>query len=132
MNREEPLSDLGLWLASTLPGYCVLTRAEATPSGDAAALATSDSLAYVTSRPARRRPKSFVELVVNGHGPDAGHLIDRLVDQIRSWDAQHRYGPGPEFQAHLVGEEVPAGFQIARRHSCFTVSWPGDPAAAGS
>jgi len=25
MNREEPLSDLDLWLASTLPGYCVLS-----------------------------------------------------------------------------------------------------------
>jgi protein-L-isoaspartate(D-aspartate) O-methyltransferase len=127
MNCEEPLSDLGLWLASTLPGYCVLTDAE---SGGAAALATCDSLAYVTSRPARR--KSFVELGVRGHGPDACDLVDRLVDQLRIWDAHHRYGPGPEFQAHLVGEEVPAGFRIARRHSCFSVSWPGDPAAVGS
>ncbi|TCO50563.1 protein-L-isoaspartate(D-aspartate) O-methyltransferase [Kribbella antiqua] len=130
MNREEPLSDLALWLASTLPGYCVLTGAEATPSGGAAAVATCDSLAYVTARPGRR--KSFVELGVHGHGPDAGHLVERLVDQLRIWDAHHRYGPGPEFQAHLVGEEAPAGFRIARRHSCFTVSWAGHPGAAGS
>ena len=90
MNREEPLSDLNLWLAATLPGYCALSAersaqtAAPTPRWGAAAVATRDSVAYLTSCPAHRRPASFVELGVNGHGPDAVDLMDRLVDQLRS------------------------------------------------
>jgi protein-L-isoaspartate(D-aspartate) O-methyltransferase len=131
MHREEPLSDLSLWLAATLPGYCVLSAERSartvapTPQWGAAAVATQDSVAYLTSCPARRRPASFVELGVNGHGPDALDLMDRMVDQLRIWDAHHRHGPGPSFQVYPVGDDVPAGFRIARRHGCFVVNWAG-------
>jgi len=131
MNREEPLSDLNLWLAGTLPGYCALSAersaqsAAPTPRWGAAAMATRDSVAYLTSCPARRRPGSFVELGVNGHGPDAADLIDRLVDQLRIWDVHHRHGPGPSFQVYPVHAAVPAGFRITRRHGCFVVNWAG-------
>jgi protein-L-isoaspartate(D-aspartate) O-methyltransferase len=130
VNREEPLLDLNLWLATTLPGYCVLSGerpgvVEPTPRWGAAAVATRDSVAYLTSRPAARAPETFVELGLSGHGPDAGDLIDRLGDQIRIWDAHYRHGPGPAFQVHAAGAELPPGFHIARRHSYITVSWPG-------
>ncbi|MFG1819887.1 methyltransferase, FxLD system [Kribbella sp. NPDC049174] len=131
MHRDEPLSDLNLWLAVNLPGYCALSAersaqtAAPTPRWGAAAVATRDSVAYLTSCPAHRRPASFVELGVNGHGPDAVDLMDRLVDQLRSWDAHHRHGPGPSFQVYPVRDAVPAGFRIARRHGCFIVNWAG-------
>jgi protein-L-isoaspartate(D-aspartate) O-methyltransferase len=129
LNREEPLSDLNLWLAATLPGYCVLSAersaqtAAPTPRWGAAAVATQDSVAYLTSCPARRRPASFVELGVNGHGPDARDLMDRLVDQLRIWDTHYRHGPGPSFQAHVAGGGPPAPFGITRRHCRFSISW---------
>jgi protein-L-isoaspartate(D-aspartate) O-methyltransferase len=129
MNREEPLADLNLWLAATLPGYCILSANPSvqtvapTPRWGAAAVATRDSVAYLTSCPARRRPASFVELGVNGHGPDARELTDRLVGQLRIWDTRHRHGPGPSFQVYPAGGDVPDGFRIARRHGCFVVTW---------
>ena len=131
MNREEPLSDLNLWLAATLPGYCVLSAERSvqtvapTPRWGAAAVATWDSVAYLTSCPARRRPASFLELGINGHGPDAVDLMDRLVDQLRIWDVHHRHGPGPSFLVYPAGHDVPAGFRIARRHGWFIVNWAG-------
>jgi protein-L-isoaspartate(D-aspartate) O-methyltransferase len=66
-----------------------------------------------------------VELGVNGHGPDAVDLIDRLVDQLRIWDVHHRHGPGPSFQVYSDQDAVPVGFRIARRHGCFIVNWAG-------
>ncbi|MGW6281596.1 methyltransferase, FxLD system [Kribbella sp. NPDC055071] len=128
VSSEEPLLDLNLWLATTLPGYCVVAGERAgvrpSPSMGAAATATRDSLAYLTSRPVRRSPPSFRELGLSGHGPDAGDLMARMVDQVRIWDAQYRRGPGPAFQAHAIGTELPPGFWIARRHSYIGVSWP--------
>ncbi|MFF0267329.1 methyltransferase, FxLD system [Kribbella sp. NPDC004536] len=111
--REEPLLDLYLWLASTLPGYCVL-------SGDdwpwVAAIATADSLAYVSTRPGR--DDFHVELGCSGHGPNANVLMDRMLQQLCAWA-----GKQPTFQVHAVGPELPPGFHIARRHSYITVRW---------
>ncbi|TDD26048.1 methyltransferase, FxLD system [Kribbella turkmenica] len=129
MNRQEPLAELNLWLASALPGFCILGADRSvktvapTPRWGAAAVVTRDSVAYLTSCPARRRPASFVELGVNGHGPEASRLMDRLIDQLRLWDAHHRHGPGPSFQVWPAGGDVPAGFRITRRHACLVVSW---------
>lgn len=123
VSRDEPLLDLSLWLATTLPGYCVLSGADAAvPRGGAAAMATSDSLAYLTCRPAV--PEAMVELGCFGHGPDAGDLIDRLIDQVRIWDAHYRRGPGPAFQVHAEGVVLPQGLHLARRHGTVSVNWP--------
>ncbi|MEU4192206.1 methyltransferase, FxLD system [Kribbella sp. NPDC026611] len=119
VGREEPLLDLHLWLASTLPGYCVLSGSE---WSGAPAVATADSLAYLTSRPTRQR--KVVQLGCNGFGPAAAELTARLTDQVRRWHALHRHGPGPAFQVYLSREERPAGFRIARRHSYIAVTWP--------
>ncbi|WP_427892509.1 methyltransferase, FxLD system [Kribbella sp. GL6] len=110
VHREEPLLDLYLWLACKLPGYCVLDS-EGVP-----AVATADSLAYVSRRPGR--DKSHVELGCSAHGPEAHVLIDRVLGQLRSWEGQR-----PMFQVHAMGAELPPGFHIARRHSYITVQW---------
>jgi protein-L-isoaspartate(D-aspartate) O-methyltransferase len=128
VSSEEPLLDLNLWLATTLPGYCVVSGerpgVRPTPVSGAAATATRDSLAYLTSRSVRRSPPSFRELGFNGHGPDGRDLIDRMIDQLRVWDMHYRRGPGPAFQVHAIGAGLPPGFFIARRHSYLSVNWP--------
>jgi protein-L-isoaspartate(D-aspartate) O-methyltransferase len=125
LHREEPLLDLYLWLACTLPGYCILNGAE---WSWAAAVATADSLAYVSMRTGRH--ESHVELGCSAHGPEAGVLMESVIDQVRTWDAKHRTGPGPAFQVHAADADLPAGFHIARRHSYITVQWE-DQAEAG-
>ena len=109
-HREEPLLDLFLWLACKLPGYCVLSGREWP------AIATADSLAYVTSRGGR--DDVHVELGCAGHGPGAGELISHLRDQVQSWNRR-----GPAFQVHASDAVLPPGFHIARRHSYITVTW---------
>lgn len=118
VDRDEPLLDLYLWLASTLPAYCVLTGGEWlwVP-----AVATADSLVYLTTRTGL--DDAHVELGCGGHGPDAGDLLDRMVEQVRTWDGKHRTGAGPSFQVHAIGADLPPGFHIARRHSYLTVRW---------
>jgi protein-L-isoaspartate(D-aspartate) O-methyltransferase len=118
VHREEPLLDLYLWLAGTLPGYCVMSDAE---RSSVAAVATVDSLAYLSTRPGRVQPQ--VELGCSGHGPKARALIERTIDEVRTWDARHRNGPGPSFQVHPWADDLPAGFHIARRGSYLTVTW---------
>jgi len=134
VSRDEPLSDLSLWLATTLPGYCVLSAERSvqeegvvapSPRWGAPAVATCDSVAYLTSCPARRRPMSSIELGANGHGPDGDELVDRLIDQVRIWNRRFRHGPGPRFRVDEAGSDLPAGFHIARRHTYVTVNWPG-------
>ncbi|WP_327635730.1 methyltransferase, FxLD system [Kribbella sp. NBC_00482] len=110
VHREEPLLDLYLWLASKLPGYCVLS------AGDWPAVATADSLAHLASR--NGSDEVHVELGCRGHGPEAGELIDHMVDQMQSWQRR-----GPAFQVHGPDAVLPPGFHIARRHSYITVTW---------
>jgi protein-L-isoaspartate(D-aspartate) O-methyltransferase len=120
VHRQEPLLDLYLWLASTLPGYCVLSSEGLKWAG---AVATEDSLAYVVTRPGR--DDVHVEVGCSGHGPDAAELIGRIVEQVHVWDRTLRHGPGPTFQVHTAGDVLPPGFHIARRHSYITVNWAG-------
>lgn len=116
--REEPLLDLYLWLASRCPGYCVLTGGE---WSWVAAVATADSLAYLTTRAGR--DDAHVELGCTGHGPRSGALIALMLRELTTWHARHRGGPGPAFQVHGTNAALPPGFHVARRHSYITVTW---------
>lgn len=110
VHRDEPLLDLYLWLACNLSGYCVLD------GEGGAAVATADSLAYLSRRPGR--DESQVELGCSAHGPEARLLIGRALEQMRRWKWQR-----PTFQVHPTGAELPPGLHIARRHSYITVQW---------
>jgi protein-L-isoaspartate(D-aspartate) O-methyltransferase len=136
MNREEPLSDLDLWFASTLPGYCVL-RAERwalkkkvvspTPRWGASAMADDSTVAYLSSRAAA--DPDFVELGAVGHGPSAVEFATRLAAQIRQWHLEQRYRSGPALTIHPAGtpdDQLPDGVHIRRRNSLVTIGWPGD------
>ncbi|WP_020390669.1 methyltransferase, FxLD system [Kribbella catacumbae] len=134
MNREEALSDLDLWLASTLPGYCVLSAERRAlkkglvtpvPRWGASAIASGNSLGYLTARPAA--DPDFVELGANAHGSAAQDFAQLLVDQVSQWDKSFRGGPGPTLQIHpavFPPEQLPPGFHLNTRHSQVTISWP--------
>jgi len=51
---------------------------------------------------------------------------DRLAEQIRLWDRDHRQDQA-RIEAHPLGtpaEELPAGRLIDKRHRRITISWP--------
>jgi protein-L-isoaspartate(D-aspartate) O-methyltransferase len=134
MHREEPLADLDLWLASTLPGYCVL-RAERSalkkklvspvPRWGASAMTTDGTVAYLTARPAP--DPDFVELGAIAHGSAAPAFAVLLAEQTWQWQEKHRFGRGPVLSVHpadVAADQLPDGFHIHKRHSHFTITWP--------
>lgn len=99
---EERFDGLDLWLASSLPGFCLLMVqrpaverglvSPALPWG-ASAVCVGGSFAYLALRPAGTEPDTGrvrFEFGVYAHGPDAEKLADRVAEQIRTWDRDHR------------------------------------------
>ncbi|MEU4392341.1 methyltransferase, FxLD system [Kribbella sp. NPDC023855] len=135
MHREEPLSDLDLWLATTLPGYCVLSAerralnkalVSPVPRWGASAMASDNSLGYLTARPGP--DPDFAELGATGHGPAAEDFAQQLTDQTDRWNETLRNGPGPKLQVHpptFPVDQLPPGFHFRKRHNHLTLSWPG-------
>jgi protein-L-isoaspartate(D-aspartate) O-methyltransferase len=61
------------------------------------------------------------------HGPRAAELAERLAGHIRTWDREHRHGPGPVLTAHPAGTldgDLPDGHLLNRRHTTMVLSWP--------
>ncbi|WBQ08051.1 methyltransferase, FxLD system [Kribbella sp. CA-293567] len=134
MNREEPLSDLDLWLASTLPGFCVLVAEQRAvekglvspvPRWGASAAASASSLGYLTARPTA--DPDHVELGVIAHGPDARAMARSFAGEVRYWKENQRDGAGPTvriYPATFSPAALPAGFRLRKRHHQVVVSWP--------
>ncbi|MFD7584461.1 methyltransferase, FxLD system [Kitasatospora sp. NPDC059811] len=132
---EEPIDDLDLWLATALDGHTRLTAtpaardkgivASASPLG-VATLVVGDTFAYRTVRPADETRTRF-ELGAYGHGPAAAAAAARLVNEIRTWDREHRGGSGARFEVHPAGTpdgRLPAGRVVDKTHTRITISWP--------
>jgi protein-L-isoaspartate(D-aspartate) O-methyltransferase len=130
----EPFDNLDLWLATVLDGFVLLTAnprarergliASVSPLG-VATLASDDSFAYRTVR-ATSEERTLFEFGACGHGPNADDLADRLVDQIRVWDWDHRRDQA-RIQAHPLDtpdDQLPAGRVIDKRHRRITIFWP--------
>jgi hypothetical protein len=67
--------------------------------------------AYLTLRPAHRAPDGgqLYEIGVIGHGPGGDQLAGRVIDQIRTWDADYRSrSVAFEIQPGIAGELEPA------------------------
>ncbi|MEV8328558.1 hypothetical protein [Kitasatospora sp. NPDC056731] len=67
------------------------------------------------------------ELGAHGHGPAATAAAARLVNEIRTWDREHRGGPGARFEVHPAGTpdgRLPAGRVVDKTHTRITISWP--------
>ncbi|WP_344018496.1 methyltransferase, FxLD system [Streptomyces luteireticuli] len=130
----EPWDQLELWLASAVPDFALLAAkrpardkgivATASPMGTAT-LINGASFAYRTTRPLNEERTTF-ELGAIGHGPDAQETAERLVEQIRVWDRDHRTDQA-RFEVHPAGtpdDKLPAGRVIDKRHTRVTISWP--------
>jgi protein-L-isoaspartate(D-aspartate) O-methyltransferase len=106
VDREEPLSDLNLWLACTLDQYCVLSADRSalkkrlvapTPRWGTSATIADDTLTYLTSRPTK--DKHLIELGAITHGP-AADQAEQMVHQTQTFNTHHRHGPGPILTIH--------------------------------
>ncbi|MFG2845371.1 methyltransferase, FxLD system [Kitasatospora sp. NPDC048296] len=131
VGQTEPFDSLHLWLASALPGFCMLSAtAETTlvaPQNRVACPAFTDgsSLAYLALRKVSDEPKTF-EFGARGHGPEGAKLAAELAEQVRVWDRSHRSGPAPTFTVYPAGtpdDLLGEGRVIDKRHARITISW---------
>jgi protein-L-isoaspartate(D-aspartate) O-methyltransferase len=137
VDREEPLSDLNLWLACTLDQYCVLMADRSavkkrlvapTPRWGTSATIADDTLTYLTSRPTKH--KHLIELGAIAHGPAAGQA-EQMVEQTQTFNTHYRHGPGPILTIYPAAapdeSEGPTGgvqLRLDRPHTRLVVSWP--------
>ncbi|MEU4113786.1 methyltransferase, FxLD system [Kitasatospora sp. NPDC028055] len=129
---QEPFDDLDLYLATTLPGFCLLMAHEsaveagivqARPLGSSAVF-SGGAFAYVVLR---QLDSDSYEFGVFGHGPGAGLLVRQVADQVAAWDSKHRGGPGPVITAYPAAtpdDQLPGALVIDKKHRRITVSWP--------
>ena len=131
----EPFSDLDLWLATAVPDFGLLTATKAAiDSGLVASTArlgvstavVDGTFAYRASRPISPDRSRF-EFGVYAHGPDGASLADQYVALIRTWDRDHRHGPGPRIEAYPMttpDAELSEGRVIDKKHTRVVISWP--------
>lgn len=132
----ESFNDLDLWLATVVSDFGLLAGSK--KAIDAGVVAKSAALGAKTiiegttfayrapSRP-RDDDRTLFEFGVYAHGPNAADLADRYVDLIRTWNDQHRDGPGAHIEVAPAGTpdtEFPEGRVIDKRHTRISISWP--------
>ena len=132
IGRRESFDTLQFWLATTLPGFCLLA-ADAdqgtilVAAGNRwfnLAAVDSGSFAYLATRPIG---SGRVEFGAHAFGSDAPAVAEAMVEQVRVWDRDHRGGIGPNFAIwpkNTPDEALPPGLLINKRHHRVTVSWP--------
>jgi protein-L-isoaspartate(D-aspartate) O-methyltransferase len=140
IGRTEPLDEVQMWLAASLPGFCQvrvdLERSSGlvTPIGrHALAQATAEgrSLAYLTARPAQ---DTTAEFGVHAYGPDRDTLAQSVATSVQDWDSRYRNGPGPVigvYPADTPDDRLPAGRVVDKKHSRITITWPEPEGPAG-
>lgn len=137
----ELWASMQMWVATTVPGFCRIivnrkaNEASAAPLGGlytGVAAVDGPNLAYVASKDLGG---GDLALQVHAYGPDPKHLADRLAEQLRVWDRDHRGGPGPQYliyPAATPDEELPsADLVVDKRHSRVLLSWPRPARADG-
>ncbi|GHA18611.1 methyltransferase, FxLD system [Streptomyces echinoruber] len=130
---DESNEHLDLWLTTALDDLPLMAAkpaarqrglvASASPLG-VPTLVEGDSFAYRTVRPTND-PDRY-ELGAIGHGPRARAVAERLVEEIRTWDRDHR-AHRAHIEVHPAGtpdDRLPAGRVIDRPHTRITISWP--------
>jgi protein-L-isoaspartate(D-aspartate) O-methyltransferase len=122
-----------------LPDFCLLSvtkdavdRGLVSPTWHIAipALVDGHSLAYRAKLRPVKADETMRELGAYAHGPNAAEAADRFADQIRSWNRDHRHGPGPRLTVHPVDThhaDLPSGLVVDGRHTRIVISWPDHP-----
>ncbi|MEU3343084.1 methyltransferase, FxLD system [Streptomyces sp. NPDC006668] len=130
---DESNEHLDLWLTTALDNLPLMAAkpaarqrglvASASPLG-VPTLVAGDSFAYRTVRPTDD-PDRF-ELGAIGHGPQGQKVAERLVEEIQSWDRDHRADRAhiEVYPAGTPDDQLPAGRVINRPHTRVTIAWP--------
>ncbi|KPI21867.1 protein-L-isoaspartate(D-aspartate) O-methyltransferase [Actinobacteria bacterium OK074] len=134
LGGSESNEHLDMWLTTALDNLPRLaakpgarTRglvASASPLG-IPTLVDGDSFAYRTVRATDQEDR--YELGAIGHGPHGQRLAERLVEEIRIWDRDHRTDRAhiEVYPASTPDDRLSAdGRRIERRHSRITITWP--------
>jgi protein-L-isoaspartate(D-aspartate) O-methyltransferase len=132
IGRMESFDTLQFWLATTMPGFCLLA---ADPDQNPVlvaegnrwfnlAMVDRESFAYLATRPAG---PGLVEFGGHAFGSHAPALAEAMAEQVRVWDREQRRGPGPNFVVwpkDTPDERLPEGLVITKRCHLITISWP--------
>lgn len=132
----EPIDELDLWLATVVDDFGLLiAKKDAIDSGLVAASArvgaktimAGGTFAYRgPARPADLDRARF-EFGVYAHGPEAEALAEEYVELLRTWDRDHRGGPGARIEVYPAATpdaDLPPGRVIDKRHTRVVISWP--------
>jgi protein-L-isoaspartate(D-aspartate) O-methyltransferase len=127
------VADLDLWLATTMPGSCLMTaRQQAIDDGAVAlswqhgtpALADGPNLAYRAKPRPLDGPDRLHEFGVVAHGPAAAAVARTMTEHISAWDQAGR--PSPRLTVLPAGtpdEDLPVGYVLNKRHTRLAISW---------
>lgn len=131
----EAFDDLDLWIITEADHFGVLTATQdvidrglvSVGRAGAKTIISGGSFAY---RPAARPSgdeETRYEFGVFAHGPDADALAEKYIELIRTWDRDHRGGPGARIEIHPATTPrtgLPPGRVIDKRHTHVVISWP--------
>jgi protein-L-isoaspartate(D-aspartate) O-methyltransferase len=127
------VADLDLWLATTMPGSCLMTaQQKAIDDGTVAlswphgtpALAHGPNLAYRAKPRPLGGPERLHEFGVVAHGPDGVNVAHMMADDISAWDKAGR--PSPHLTVLPAGTpdvDLPVGHIVNKRHTRLVISW---------
>ncbi|MDA2810873.1 methyltransferase, FxLD system [Nocardiopsis sp. RSe5-2] len=136
VHRQEPIVGLQLYLATHLPGFCIMTTDSEADTGAvqptnpyfSMAAVRGDSFAYLITRPAPGdEADEHVEYGVHAFGPHRTELADEVTALVTVWDRLHRGGPDPQVTAYPAAtpdEELEGQAVIDKRHVRVTLTWP--------
>lgn len=140
----ESFEWLYLWLTCVLPNALSRMPTERTavesglvrpqfPRWGTQATTSKGDLAYLTLRPAEpaaeghERQGRLYEVGVIGHGPSGSELVDRVADEILTWDRGYR-SKAVEFEIHTTDnrqlvKQTPGEFAFDRPNTRLIVRW---------
>lgn len=130
----ELFSDQDLWLASALPGFCLITASQQALDDDIVSLPwqhgtpahiDGQTLAYRAKPRPAGADGELLEFGAFAHGPQAAQAARLLAEEIRAWDRTGR--PAPRLSVHPGGTPdtgLPDGLVLEKTHSRLVISWP--------
>lgn len=138
VERTELVDTLQLYLATALPGFCIMAVDPALDTGlvepnhPSFSLAAVDGcdFAYLRVRPTA--DDRSVEYGIHAFGPQREAFAEKMAGHVRTWAREHRGGPGPQirvFPARTPDEQLPGHLVLDKKHSRVTFSWPSATAA---
>ncbi|MBV9013096.1 MAG: methyltransferase, FxLD system, partial [Pseudonocardiales bacterium] len=129
----DQVDELDLWLGTAVPVFGLLAAKDGpidrglvarSASRGAPTALSEGSFAYRTKRPIPNTSK--FETGVYAHGAKAEVLAEEYVELIRTWDREHRHGPGARiavYPAATPDADLPPGRVIDKKHTRIVISW---------